>query len=94
MAAGRPVLATAAGGLEDIVPQGLAGFLVPPGDPSALAKELLGLIQDEELRSRLGAGARAWAYEHLGQERMVSETCRVYEEVMANTKSHSTGLRK
>ena len=59
MAHGRPVVATAAGGLADAIEDGVTGLLVPPGDPSALRAALVRLLKDPELRGRLGAAARA-----------------------------------
>lgn len=58
MAAGIPVVATAVGGLPEIVGPG-AGRLVPPRDAPALAAALRELAADPALRARLGAGGRA-----------------------------------
>jgi glycosyltransferase involved in cell wall biosynthesis len=57
-AAGKPIVATAMGGLRDIVVDGETGLLVPPDDRDALAAALRKLIGDGELRARLGAAAR------------------------------------
>jgi glycosyltransferase involved in cell wall biosynthesis len=59
MAYGRPVCATAVGGLADAVSDGETGVLVPSRDPAALRSALEGLLADPELRARLGAAARA-----------------------------------
>lgn len=58
MAAGRPVVASATGGLESIVADGETGLLVPPGNTVALAAALERLIEDRELVTRMGAAAR------------------------------------
>lgn len=58
MAHGRPVVATAVGGLVDAVEDGVTGLLVPPGDPAALRKALERLLADAGLRGRLGMAAR------------------------------------
>jgi glycosyltransferase involved in cell wall biosynthesis len=58
MAWGRPVVASAVGGLTDAVEDGVTGLLVPPGDVGALRAALERLLRDAELRSRLGAAAR------------------------------------
>jgi glycosyltransferase involved in cell wall biosynthesis len=65
MAWGRPVLATAVGGLADAVVDGETGLLVPPGDPVALRAALERLLGDADLRARLGASARATAQREL-----------------------------
>jgi glycosyltransferase involved in cell wall biosynthesis len=58
-AAGVPVVATAVGGTPEVVADGETGFLVPPGDPDALAAKLRELLTDPGLRVRLGnAGMR------------------------------------
>ena len=61
MAHGRPVVASAVGGLLDLVEDGVTGLLVPPGDVAALRSALERLLADPELRARLGAAARARA---------------------------------
>jgi glycosyltransferase involved in cell wall biosynthesis len=58
MAHGRPVVASAVGGLRDLVADGETGFLVPPGDVSALREALERLLGDPELRKRMGAAGR------------------------------------
>ena len=58
MAHGRPVVATAVGGLVDVVDDGVTGLLVAPGDPVALRSAVERLLADRELRVRLGAAAR------------------------------------
>lgn len=57
-AAGKPIVATAMGGLRDIVRDGETGLLVPPEEREALAAALQRLIADGELRARLGAAAK------------------------------------
>jgi glycosyltransferase involved in cell wall biosynthesis len=58
MAAGKPVVAAAHGGLLDIVEDGNTGLLVPPGDAAALAGALSRLADDEGLRRRMGDAGR------------------------------------
>jgi glycosyltransferase involved in cell wall biosynthesis len=54
MAAGLPVVATQVGGVPELVADGETGFLVPPGEPQALADALRRLLADQDLRQRLG----------------------------------------
>jgi phosphatidylinositol alpha-1,6-mannosyltransferase len=54
MAFGRPVLGVAAGGVTDIVEDGMNGILIPPKEPPALARSLGRLLRDSNLRSQLG----------------------------------------
>lgn len=58
MAHGRPVVASAVGGLLDLVVDGETGLFVPPGDVAALRSALERLLGDAELRRRLGAEGR------------------------------------
>ena len=58
MAHGRPVVATAVGGLVDAVEDGVTGLLVPPGDPSALRVAIEELLGDRARRVALGDAAR------------------------------------
>lgn len=55
---GRPIVATAVGGLGDVVHDGENGRLVPPRDPAALAEAMAALLTDPSLAMRLGEGAR------------------------------------
>jgi glycosyltransferase involved in cell wall biosynthesis len=59
LAAGRPLVASAVGGLVEAVEDGVTGLLVPPDDPRALAHALRQLLEDEPLRRRMGHAARA-----------------------------------
>jgi glycosyltransferase involved in cell wall biosynthesis len=58
MASGRPVVATTTGGVVDMIVDGENGLLVPPGDEHRLAEAMARLLNDADLRGRLGAGAR------------------------------------
>jgi glycosyltransferase involved in cell wall biosynthesis len=58
MMRGTAVVASASGGLLEIVRDGESGVLVPPCDPEALAKALLLLLQDRQLAERMGRAGR------------------------------------
>mgnify|MGYP002345556947 CR=1 FL=1 len=61
MSCGTPVIASQVGGLAFLVQDGITGFVVPGGDPAALARTLTQLIQQPELRARLGQQASEYA---------------------------------
>jgi glycosyltransferase involved in cell wall biosynthesis len=63
MACKRPVVATTAGGIPEIVDSGKNGILVAPGDPNALADALVGLLRDESLQLRLAENGHLTARE-------------------------------
>lgn len=58
MASSLPVVATAVGGVPELVEQGVTGLLVPPGDPSALADAILTVVSDAHTRNVMGAAGR------------------------------------
>jgi glycosyltransferase involved in cell wall biosynthesis len=82
-AAGRPVVAFPTAGIPEVVIDGRTGLLVTQADSGALAEAVLRLLGDEELRTRLGQGAR----EHARQftiERHVTELMKIYRSVLAS----------
>ena len=82
MAFGRPVVATAAGGIPEAVVDGVTGCLVPPRDPQALAEALIAVLADEPRRAEMGRAGRRRFEEHFTAERMVRETLAVYREAL------------
>lgn len=80
MAYGKPVVASAVGGLRDLVVDGETGLLVPPGDPAALRAALERLLGDPELRRRLGAAARERARTAFSWDAAVAATLAAYED--------------
>ncbi len=64
LAAGTPVIATAVGGVPEVLRDGVNGLLVPAGDPAAVAAAIERLLGDEQLRVRLRASAAASVAEH------------------------------
>ncbi len=68
MAAQKPVIAGDLPSLREWVEPQKSGFLVAPRDAEALAERLIELIQNNELRAKLGAGARQIAVERAGRE--------------------------
>jgi glycosyltransferase involved in cell wall biosynthesis len=81
MAASRPIVATKAGGIPEIVEEGVNGLLVPPRDHLALAEAIVRALKDEALRRRLGDAGFARVNERFTVERMVQQTADVYGRV-------------
>ena len=85
MTFGVPVAATGAGGIPEVVVHGETGLLVAPENPTALGDAIATLLEDPELRARMGARAPERAAE-FSVERMTDRTMAVYEEVLARTR--------
>jgi glycosyltransferase involved in cell wall biosynthesis len=78
MAAGLPVIATAVGGIGEILEDGRTGLLVAPGDPAALADRICRLMAAPALAQALGTAARAEVTERYSFQRMVGAFDEVY----------------
>jgi glycosyltransferase involved in cell wall biosynthesis len=81
MACGRPIVATRAGGIPEIVEDGVSGALVPPRDAAALAAAIVRALKDEGWRRRTGEAGLARVRERFTVDRMVSETAAVYRRL-------------
>ncbi len=82
MAHRRAVVATAAGGLPDKVRPGVNGWLVPPGDASALAAAISGALGDRARLAQMGEAGRAIVEREFSWEAAGAATLRLYEELM------------
>jgi glycosyltransferase involved in cell wall biosynthesis len=83
MACGRPVVATAVGGLVDTVVDGVTGDLVPPRDPARLGETLAALLADDRRRAAYGAAGVARVRDRYRWSRVVADTETVYRQVLA-----------
>jgi glycosyltransferase involved in cell wall biosynthesis len=81
MACGKPVVATIAGGIPEVVERGATGLLVPPRDPKRLAEAIVALLKSPENRANLGAAGLSRVRERFSAERMVQDTLGVYQRV-------------
>jgi len=81
MACGTPVVASQVGGLAFLVQDGLTGYTVPVGEPAALADRLTKLINDPELRQRLGRQAAEFAHQY-GWEVIAERIIKLFSEVL------------
>jgi glycosyltransferase involved in cell wall biosynthesis len=80
MARRKPVVASAVGGIPEVLTHGLDGFLVPPADPSALADALAGLARSPSLRERVGEAGYATVRERFSIEAQVRRIEDLYAE--------------
>jgi L-malate glycosyltransferase len=87
MACERPIVATRAGGIPEIVEEEETGLLVPPRNHHALADAIVRALNDRPLRERLAAAGFARVRERFTVERMVAETAAVYEQIKSQGSS-------
>ena len=82
MAHGKPVVATAVGGLQELVHHARTGFLVEPGNPAALRVAIKLLLADPALRRRLGENARADVAERFAWPAVTQATVEAYRSAL------------
>jgi glycosyltransferase involved in cell wall biosynthesis len=84
MAAGKPVVATRVGGVEDMVGEdSCRGLLVNVGDVNGLAAAITRLLQDPVMQAEIGRNARLFAQENYDIERVARRTADVYHRIAA-----------
>jgi glycosyltransferase involved in cell wall biosynthesis len=83
MAAGRAVVATAVGGVRDVVLDGETGVLVPSGDTAALANALAQRLADPAGTLRMGVRGREVAAERFSEDGVISRLISLYQELKA-----------
>jgi glycosyltransferase involved in cell wall biosynthesis len=81
MVLGRPVVATAVGGLTDIVRDGVTGLLVPPRNPTALAEAFRTLQADPHRAQQMGDAGRARVARRFSSVVVVPQIERIYDSV-------------
>jgi glycosyltransferase involved in cell wall biosynthesis len=87
MAAGRPAVATAVGGTPEVLEDGRTGWLVPAGDPSALAEALDRVLGDPAEAARRAAAARADILDHRSIDAMVRRHESFYREALGRDRA-------
>ena len=83
MAAGRPVIATAAGGPLDIIEDQVTGLLVPPKNAALMAKAIQQLLQNREQARMIGQRAQQVAKERFSVKHHVTAVQRIYQKILA-----------
>jgi glycosyltransferase involved in cell wall biosynthesis len=83
MACGRPVVASAVGGIQDTVVDQVTGLLVPPRRPDALAAALRDLLASPTMGAAYGIAGRDRVLARYDWERVAAATVQVYDDVVA-----------
>jgi glycosyltransferase involved in cell wall biosynthesis len=91
LSSGRPVVASAIGGIPEQIVSGKTGLLAPPGDAVALAAALGTLAGDAELRRAMGAAAAADAAVRFDEREMFRQYCQWYEDIHAQRQIDDNG---
>ena len=79
----RPVVATSAGGIPEMIVSGRHGLLAPPGNPPALAQALLWMLEHPKQAAEMGAQGRARVEAEFTAERMALSTLEEYRRLLA-----------
>jgi glycosyltransferase involved in cell wall biosynthesis len=82
MACGKPVVATAVGGVSEIIRNGETGFLVPACDPQALARAIEALMTDESLRETMGQRGQEEVEKRYPLSAMISKHDEIYHRLL------------
>lgn len=89
MAAGKPVISTAVGGVPELVEEGKSGFLVKRGNATALAQAMNLLLKDRKLRQTMGKAASKRAIEHFDLRAMTEAYVSLYETMLSKKSPHA-----
>jgi glycosyltransferase involved in cell wall biosynthesis len=88
MANGLPVVASALGGIPEVVEDGKNGSLVKDQNPEAVASAIERLFADPAFAARLGSAARETIHARFSQEIMVNQTLKLYENLVSEHSGH------
>jgi glycosyltransferase involved in cell wall biosynthesis len=89
MACGLPVVSSDGGSLPEVVADGRTGIVVPARDPAALAAGIERLLDDPDLRNRMGNAGREWVQERFTWRKAALGTVEVYREAIARRKKRA-----
>ena len=91
MALSRPVVASAVGGIPEMIEHGRTGLLVPPRDPDALADSIIRLLTDHPYADTIGRAGRELVHDRFCLELMVRAVESIYDEAVADERRLAVG---
>ena len=91
MALSRPVVASAVGGIPEMIDDARTGLLVPPHDPGALAAAIVHLIANPEFAARIGRAGHDLVHERFCVEQMVRAVETIYDDAVADERRLAAG---
>lgn len=87
MAAGKPVVAVKAGGVQELIQHGVTGYLVESKNPQAIATVVLNLISDHDTMQKVSQQAQNYARDNFSHERTASQILAIYRKVLKENSS-------
>ena len=91
MALSRPVVASAVGGIPEMIDDGRTGLLVPPRDAGALAAAIVRLLSDAQFAARIGRAGHDLVHERFCVEQMVRAVETIYDDAVADERRLAAG---
>ena len=79
---GKPVVATSVGGIPEIVRDGITGFLIPPDNSRALARSVIRLLKNDELREKMGKEALEYVQRNHSWQSIAEKTEFIYRSLL------------
>lgn len=83
MAAGKPVIASDIGGVNELIRDGETGYLVPPGDTHALARSINMLISDPALSRKMALAGKTFVEKEFSADSMVTGVTDIYKRYLS-----------
>jgi N-acetyl-alpha-D-glucosaminyl L-malate synthase BshA len=87
-----PVIATNAGGLPEVVDDGVTGYLLPVGEVDGMAARAIEILSNDEKRRQMGRAGRATAVERFDENKIVPVYRQLYERVIAGEPAGASRL--
>jgi len=93
MARGKAVIATRHGGIPEVICDGYSGLLIDMKDQISLLKAIKLLVEDPELRMRMGRQAKAWSFDRFESSVMTTSVLRILEEQIIRNHTSGEGIQ-
>jgi len=85
LASAKPMIVTNAGGMPEVIQNDINGYVVPVKDYEALATRIINLLDDDELKERIGQTGRKLAELRFTKEIMATNNIKIYKQVLGST---------
>lgn len=80
MAAGKPVIASDIGGVDELVTNGKTGYLAPPGDPTALAAAIKKIVSNPQLSQKIASAGKTLVFSEFSADQMLKGITEIYND--------------